>query len=69
MHAQVFCALPANLAYSGLYAVDYRMSPVIFSITWHDVCHIVIAVAVLPEAIMVELAVFESLRLLFLPSK
>ena len=52
---------PANLAYSGFYAVYYRVPAVIFPITWHNVCHIVIAVAVLSESIMVKFSVFTSL--------
>ena len=52
---------PANLAYSGFYAVYYRVPAVIFPITRHNVCHIVIAVAVLYESIMVKLAVFKYL--------
>ena len=49
---------PANLAYSGFYAVDYRMPAVIFPITRHNIRHIVISVAVLFESIMVKFAVF-----------
>ena len=46
---------PANLAYSGFYAVYYRVPAVIFPITRHNVCHIVIAVAVLSECMMAKL--------------